>query len=106
MRIPMTQIQAASIAALPQQASRETRSSTSTAANAEQLELQINDELAKSTESGDRDAQEKYQPSAQPSEKQAEEAAQAGPPPESLPNSIWNLSVADDQPPPDLDIRG
>ena len=110
MRIPMTQIQAASISALPQQASREARSPSSAAASDPgQIELQIDEKLEKSTETGDRDAQEQYQQQNKPSKNPNEPASpstSATQQHDSASNSIWNLAVADDQPPPDLDIRG
>ncbi len=104
----MTQIQAASISALPQQASREARSPAAAAAAADlgQIELQTSEKLEKSVEIGDRDAQEQYQSPGQNTENQAAKDSPSSQPTESDSNSIWNLSVADDQPPPDLDIRG
>jgi len=101
----MTQIQAASIAALPKQASLETRTpSALAAADPGQIALPTSDKLEKSIETGDRDAQEHYQRPAQPSP--ADEESQSTPPSDAELNSIWSLSVTDDQPPPDLDIRG
>jgi len=103
----MTQIQAASISALPQQASREARSPAATAAaDPGQIELQTSEKLEKSTETGDRDAQEQYQGPAQSSQKPGTLESASNLPIENDLNSIWNLSVADDQPPSDLDIRG
>jgi hypothetical protein len=107
MRIPITQVQAAAISALPQQASRETRATSSaTAADGTQNELPIADKLEKSVETGDRDAQEQYQRPAHPPQKQETQEAQSPPGTAAEASSIWNLSVADDQPLPDLDIRG
>ncbi len=102
------QIQAASISALPQQASREARSPAANAAAADpgQIELQTNEKLEKSVETGDRDAQEQYQGPAQNTKNPAANDSPSSQPIENESNSIWNLSVADDQPPPDLDIRG
>ena len=105
MRIPMTQIQAASVSALPQQASREARS-PSNAADPGLIELKIAEKLEKSTETGDRDAQEQYQPPGKPSKNSSDQPPKASQHPEAELNSIWNLSVTDDQPPPDLDILG
>jgi hypothetical protein len=107
MRIPMTQIQAASISALPQQANREARSPSALAASdASQIELKTNEILQKSVETGDRDAQEQYQGQAKEAPKPDGKNTDSSQPNEKEPNSIWSLSVADDQPPPDLDIRG
>lgn len=107
MRIPMTQIQAASISALPQQALRETRSASPAApADAGQMEL-ITEKLAASTETGDRDAQEQYQGPIPRKKNSNDEISSLGNSQStSFPDAIWNLSVADDQPPSDLDIRG
>jgi len=103
----MTQIQAAAASALPQQASREARSpSSSTSIDAGPTELQKTEKLAKSTETTDRDAQEQYQGPAKPKKKDDEQSDPATFQNPSAPNAIWDLSVADDQPPPDLDIRG
>ncbi|MDZ4848277.1 MAG: hypothetical protein SGI77_03210 [Pirellulaceae bacterium] len=103
----MTQIQAASFSALPQQAIREARTpSAMSSADAAQLDAQIVEKLSESSETSDRDAQEKYQSPNNPEAKPEEPSSSPiGPMPQS-PDSIWNLAVADDQPPPDLDIRG
>jgi hypothetical protein len=107
MRIPLTSIQAASISAIPLQANREARSaSAGTAADPGQIELKANEILEKSVETGDRDAQERYQGKTQDSAKADEKAPDSSQPIDQESNSIWSLSVADDQPPPDLDIRG
>ncbi len=103
----MTQIQAAAASALPQQASREARSpSNSTAVDAGPTELQKTEKLAKSTETSDRDAQEQYQGPTKPNKKDDEKSDPTTAQSLGAANAIWDLSVADDQPPSDLDIRG
>lgn len=107
MRIPMTQIQAASSSAFPQQAIRETRTSSAiSSADAAQLDAQIVEKLNESSETSDRDAQEKYQSPNNSAAKPDDSTSPSVEPVPPSPNSIWNLAVADDQPPPDLDIRG
>ncbi len=103
----MTQIQAASISAIPQQADRETRpSAVAATSNPTRTELKTNDILEKSVETGDRDAQEQYQGKAPDAPKTEQSHANSSQPVADESNSIWSLAVADDQPLPDLDIRG
>ena len=103
----MTQIQAATVSALPQQASREARSPTNAAsADAGTTELQKTEKLAKSNETTDRDAQEQYQGPTKQTQKLEKNPSDPSTASKTAPDAIWNLSVADDQPPPDLDIRG
>lgn len=107
MRIPMSQIQAATVSALPQQASREARSpANASSVDAGTTELQTTEKLAKSNETTDRDAQEQYQGPAKPIKKHEDNPSDPSTAFSNAPDAIWNLSVADDQPPPDLDIRG
>lgn len=106
MNIPITTFHAATSAALPQQAARESRTaSQGPAAEVGNTAQQATEKLAKSTESNDRDAQEKYQgPLHPPAKKPSENQPEASPASPSA--SIWDLAVADEQPASDLDIRG
>jgi hypothetical protein len=107
MRIPMSQIQAASASALPQQAARVTTSSSSaiTPSSASTLES-LTEKLSQSNKTGDRDAQEQYLGTESKKRKDPEKSGAEEAPPESPAASIWNLAVDDDSPPSDLDIRG
>lgn len=107
MRIPMSQIQAASASALPQQAARVATSPTTanTPSNASTLEL-LTEKLSESNQAGDRDAQEQYLGTNSKNQKNPEKSGTGEAPPESPVPSIWNLAVDDDSPPSDLDIRG
>ncbi len=107
MRIPPSQIVAASASAVPQQAARVTSPTANTnTVNSTSTAEQITEKLSESTQTGDRDAQEQYlgqnpkdknRDLSTPTETESPESPEA---------SIWNLAVADDLPPSDLDIRG
>jgi hypothetical protein len=105
MRIPMTQIQTASAAAVPQQSSRNAAAQSAGDATPDAKALDTTERAAESQESGDRDAQEQYiasdgkrrpKPPVPASESTADSSN--GP--------LWNLSVSDDAPPADLDLLG
>jgi hypothetical protein len=98
----MTQIQNAALAALPQQ-SRLATSPVKSDSQSQSVGQLITEKLSESQETGDRDAQEQYQRSDRESKNQRGESATTATSPES---SVWNLSVADDAPPSDLDIVG
>jgi hypothetical protein len=105
MRIPMSQIQTASAAAVPQQASRSGSSPAASSPATDAKALNTTERATESQESGDRDAQEQYianegkrrSKSAPPSSQATDDATA---------DSLWNLSVSDDAPPADLDLLG
>lgn len=104
MRIPTSQILAASASALPQQAARVSSPTSNTnTANSTSTAEQITEKLSESTQTGDRDAQEQYL-GQNPKDKNSDLSTTTEA--ESPEASIWNLAVADDLPPSDLDIRG
>lgn len=106
MRIPMSQFNAASAAAVPSQASRASAGigTTANASTASTVD-NITEKLGASNRAGDRDAQEQYlgndagQPTANQEKNDKDE-------PNAASSSLWQLEVHDDSPPSDLDIRG
>jgi hypothetical protein len=107
MRIPNSQILAASASALPQQAARvASPTSNNNAVNSASTAVQKTEKLSESTQTGDRDAQEQYLGQNPKDEKGDKASPTEADPLESPVASIWNLAVDDDFPPSDLDIRG
>lgn len=108
MNIPVQSLQSASYSAIPQQSARESKSPNNpTADKGSHIVVDATDPLQQSDKLGDRDAQERYSgPMANSSGQDSNKKDSESPEPSTDPNSIWNLSVCDDQPPTGLDIRG